>query len=334
MPVLNIFDSDFFSLQSLTEAINKLPYVPSRIGQMALFQDSPIATTSMVVEENAGLLTLIPAGRRGGPDTLHKTGKRTARSLTVLHHGYADEVLADSVQNIRSFGSETQAETVANVVNERLLAMRQNHEVTHEWHRANAVQGRVRDYDGRIIYNLFKEFDITEPTAVDFIFGTSTTDIRGLCLDIKTTIEAALGAASAYDHIHCLCGLTWFKKLISHTLVKAAYERYQDGAVLRSDPRAGFEFAEIIFEVYTGTVSGKTFIPLTDARFFPVGIPGLFKSVFAPADFSETVNTLGQPVYAKQERIKFDRGTELHTQSNPLMMCTRPGILIRGHSST
>jgi hypothetical protein len=54
-----------------------------------------------------------------------------------------------------------------------------------------------------------------------------------------------------------------------------------------------------------------------------------FGTYFAPADFNETVNTLGQPLYAKQEPRKFDRGTDLHTQSNPLPMCHRPGVLVK-----
>ena len=49
----------------------------------------------------------------------------------------------------------------------------------------------------------------------------------------------------------------------------------------------------------------------------------------APADFNETVNTLGQLLYAKQEPRKFERGTDLHTQSNPLPMCHRPALLVK-----
>ncbi|MEZ5455082.1 MAG: major capsid protein [Lysobacteraceae bacterium] len=64
-------------------------------------------------------------------------------------------------------------------------------------------------------------------------------------------------------------------------------------------------------------------------RVFPTGTIDTFATYFAPADFNETVNTLGQPLYAKQEPRKFDRGTDLHTQSNPLPMCHRPGVLIK-----
>ncbi|MBU6956103.1 major capsid protein, partial [Hahella sp. HN01] len=54
-----------------------------------------------------------------------------------------------------------------------------------------------------------------------------------------------------------------------------------------------------------------------------------FATHCAPADFNETVNTIGKPLYAKQEPRKFGRGTDLHTQSNPLPMCRRPGVLVR-----
>ena len=334
MVIANVFESDIFSVTSLTEAIGKLPFVPSRIGQLGIFSDDPIATTGAVIEENDGLLALLPNTRRGAPGTPHKTGKRTARTLTVPHIAYEDSVLAEAVQGIRAFGQETQTETVANAVNNRLAAMRQNHEVTHEYHRANALQGYVRDADGSIVYNLFKEFEVTEPTKVDFVFGTDTTDIRGKCIAIKRTIEANLGGGVTYDHIHCLCGSTFFDALIKHATVKTAYERHQGGVMLRNDPRSGFDYADIIFENYVGTVSGKTFIPATDARFFPIGSPGLFKRILAPADYTETVNTLGLPIYAKQEPMKFNKGVDIETQSNPLMICTRPKALVRGYSST
>jgi hypothetical protein len=78
-----------------------------------------------------------------------------------------------------------------------------------------------------------------------------------------------------------------------------------------------------------GTLGTRRFIAAGEAHAFPVGTVDTFATYFAPADFNETVNTLGQPLYAKQEPRKFDRGTDLHTQSNPLPMCHRPGVLIK-----
>jgi hypothetical protein len=67
------------------------------------------------------------------------------------------------------------------------------------------------------------------------------------------------------------------------------------------------------------------------AYFFPVGVPGLFRQYNAPADFVETANTIGLPRYAKQAvDQQFARWVMLHVQSNPLPICTRPRVLIKG----
>ena len=75
-------------------------------------------------------------------------------------------------------------------------------------------------------------------------------------------------------------------------------------------------------------------VDFTDARkayFFPVGVPGLFRQYNAPADFVETANTIGLPRYAKQAADQqFARWVMLHVQSNPLPICTRPRVLIKG----
>jgi hypothetical protein len=58
---------------------------------------------------------------------------------------------------------------------------------------------------------------------------------------------------------------------------------------------------------------------------------GLFRQYNAPADFVETANTIGLPRYAKQAADQqFARWVMLHVQSNPLPICTRPRVLIKG----
>jgi hypothetical protein len=134
--------------------------------------------------------------------------------------------------------------------------------------------------------------------------------------------------------VRCLCSPEFFEKLTGHPKVEKAYENFQQGVMLRDDVRAGFTFGGITFEEYRGQATdgngdSRRFIAAGEAHAFPVGTVDTFATYFAPADFNETVNTLGQPVYAKQEPRKFERGTDLHTQSNPLPMCHRPGVLVK-----
>ena len=58
---------------------------------------------------------------------------------------------------------------------------------------------------------------------------------------------------------------------------------------------------------------------------------GAVPAVQCPADFVETANTIGLPRYAKQAvDQQFARWVMLHVQSNPLPICTRPRVLIKG----
>jgi hypothetical protein len=104
--------------------------------------------------------------------------------------------------------------------------------------------------------------------------------------------------------------------------------------VLINDMRAGFTFGGVTFEEYRGQATDAngddpSLHRAGEAHAFPLGTVDTFSTYFAPADFNETANTLGQPLYAKQEPRKFERGTDLHTQSNPLPMCHRPGVLVK-----
>ena len=90
-----------------------------------------------------------------------------------------------------------------------------------------------------------------------------------------------------------------------------------------------FSFAGVTWEEYRGSTGGTPFVPDAEAALFPEGSP-IFETYFAPADFNETVNTVGLPIYAKQAvDAEFQRWTKLHTQSNPLALCTRPRAVVK-----
>lgn len=333
--MLDVFNSDLFTMVELTTAINKLPHKPGRITQLGIFEQAGVSKTTVVVEEQEGLLALLPSKPRGSTQTLQGNTRPRGQAFVVPHIPFDDAVLADDVQNRRRFGSMDEEESAIALVNDKLQRMRNSHEVTKEWLLAGALQGSVVDGDGStVLVNLFTSFGVAE-TSFDFTLGTSTTVQRSNCLKVIDAIENALGTDinAGYQHIHCLAGKDWFRRFVDHADVRYAYERFQDGNALRSDPRSGFEFAGITFEEYRGRVGDKSLIPPNVARFFPVGVPELFKVHYAPADFMETVNTIGEPFYAKQAPMEFDKGIKIHTQSNPLPLCHRPKVLVKGTSS-
>lgn len=335
MPALDIFSNNAFSVISLTDAINQVPFLPGRIGQLGLFTESGITTTTVMIEERAGSLNLIETTARGAPAVQNQHNKRKARSFVVPHVALEDTLLADEVQNVRAFGSESDLESIQQVVDFRLAEMARKHDATLEHLRVGAIKGQILDADGSsILYDLFTEFGVSQYSEIDFDLDNASPApgvIKKKCHDVRRKVEDELGA-QPYDHIHAFCGSAFFDDLVAHPEVEAAYNRYLDGLFLRQgQARGSFEYAGIVFEEYRGKVGTVDYTDTNKAHFFPVGVPGLFRQYNAPADFVETANTVGLPRYAKQATDQeFGRWVKLHTQSNPLPICTRPKVLIKG----
>lgn len=328
----NPFDNPGFAMASLTAAINLLPNRYGRLEQLNLFPAKPVRTRQIIIEEYAGKLNLLPTRPVGSPGTVGERGTRKLRSFVIPHIPHDDVVLPEEVQGIRAFGSETEMEAISGVMARHLETMRNKHAITLEHLRMGALKGQILDADGSTIYDLFGEFGLSQET-IGFDLANGNSDIKGRCYDLLTAIEDKL-QGEFMTGVHVLCSPEFFRALTTHKEVKTAYTNWQQGIMLISDVRSGFTYTGVTFEEYRGQASDgngtvRKFIAPGEAHAFPLGTVDTFGTYFAPADFNETVNTLGQSLYAKQEPRKFERGTDLHTQSNPLPMCHRPAVLVK-----
>ncbi len=333
--MLNPFANDAFNMVSLTRAINILPNKYGRCMELNLFPGKGVTTRSVIVEEKYGVLTLLPTMPPGSPGTVGKAAKRKVRSFVVPHIPHEDAILPEAYQGVRAFGSENELMSLVQLVNDRLQAMRDKHDITLEWLRMGALKGIILDADGSTLYNLYNEFEITQK-QVDFDLDTSGTEQMEKCLEVVRHIEDNL-KGEVMTGIRGLCSPEFFQKLVTHPTVTKYYLNWQAAANLSgADPRRGFTFGGITFEEYRGQATDmagtvRKFLTAQHAQFFPMGTTGTFETLQAPADFVETANTPGLELYAKQEPRKFGRGIDLHTQSNPLPICYRPGVLVDGY---
>ena len=333
MPALDVFKADAFSMASLTNAVNRLPYKPRLLGALGVFSGTPIRTTTAYVEERLGKLSLLPTAARGTISDARIAPRRRVKAFTVPHVPQYQTVMADDVQNIRAFGSETELESLAGYLNEQLAGMRDNHEATMEYHRIGAVKGTILDADGSTaIYDLYAEFGITQ-TALTFT--SATQDYKEVTSSAIRAIGDAMGNM-VISNIICLCSDTYFDAVVTSDSVKNDYQRWRDGEFLRYSQLGpewytaaanGFDYGNILHINYRGQIGDVPFIPADTAYYFPVGA-GNFKEIYAPADMNGAVNTLGQPVYASQKMLDHEKGVELHTQANHLMMNDTPGSSI------
>ena len=237
----NIFENPAFSMSALTAAINILPNNYDRLAQMGLFVDRPQRFRSIIVEQQNGVLTLLPTMPVGSPGTVGVRGKRNVRSFHIPHIPHDDVVLPEEVQGIRAFGSETELQTVAGVLAQHLQTMRNKHAITLEHLRFGALKGLILDADGSVIYNLFTEFGITPKSFQwDIAAHNSGFNVGQACRELLRYIEENL-QGERMSGVHVFVGKDFFEALVKHDDVVEAYKRYQDGTTRSEERRVGKE---------------------------------------------------------------------------------------------
>ena len=110
--ILDVFNTDPFTVITLTDAINRIKFAPGRIGQMGLFTETGVPTVDIAMEERDGILVLVPPTARGGPGTTVPKGLRTARVIRAPHFQIDDAVMAEEVQGVRAWNTENAVEVL------------------------------------------------------------------------------------------------------------------------------------------------------------------------------------------------------------------------------
>lgn len=330
MATLDIFQDDAFSVTSLSSTITDIPDVPTKLGDKGLFQEEGISTTSFMIERQGSSIKLLPTAPRGGVREPVALGPRKLIPLHALHIPASWSVMADEVQGIRAYGSETEVEQASTLVLRKLGVVRASMDLTHEHMRVGALKGQVLDADGSLLLDVYDTFGMTQQTQFWNIAVAANGDPKASIITLKSMIRAKMGGRS-FGRIRVICSLGFFTALVQNTKMIKAWELWNQGAYLRTDQVNGgdFEFAGVIFEVYDGGTSAGDFIPDGIAYAYPEGVPGMFQSKFAPADYMETVNTQGLPFYAKQEPMPFNKGIIGEAQSNPIHFNSLPEAVIK-----
>jgi len=354
--ILDIFDDAAFNAVSLTDNVNIVPNTYGLLQQLGLFNDEPIPTTSVAIEIQNGVLNLLPSRQRGAPPSFGTPEKRHLKSFVIPHFPHDDSVLATDVQNMLAWVRGLQAmqlETVLGYTNRKLIGMRRKHAITLENLRMGAVKGVVLDADGSVIVNFFTEFGVTPP-QFDFTFGAPA--VNGAPFNIGSVATAVTGymednlMGDTMTGVLALCSPSFFRRFVSHPSVVNAYQFYAATQnPNRDDVRRGFTFQDITWREYRGyatylgedkTTTKSSFVPDGDARFIPLGTTETFANYWAPPDFMSAVNEAGempdimsQVFVAPLEPKRFGKGIDIHTESNPLPVCKRPALLVRGFSS-
>lgn len=337
--MLDIFNSDAFATTSLAAAIKKIPYKPTALGPggLALFDEKPISTTSIAIEEVENTLALISNSPRGAAGDYLSDVKRKVRSFTANHLSRSAKVMADEVQGVRVFGSEDQTLTIEAKRDEKLAIIRAMHEATWEYHRVGALIGSILDADGATeLLNVYTAFGVVQQTY-NFELTDDALDIRAAGEATADLIDDELGG-SAYDRAHVLCGGAFYDALIAHPFVQEVLKA-QHGARMLDDLRSGFTIGPLTYErakrwkVRTPAGTTVNMINTDQAYAFPLGAASqdgpMFIGRFAPQPFFDTVNRLNPPLVVNIDMDTKKRFIEMTGVSCPLYLNTRPRAVIK-----
>lgn len=335
MATMDIFNNSAFSTTSLTGMVEKIPFVPNLLGSLNIFSPEPVRTRNVFVDRIEGGLTLIPTSADGAAPEVLDDEDRDAVSLRTTRLTKRFTLMASELDGIRETGSETELMQVQREFNRRFGRIRNDMELTHEYHRLGALQGVLLDADGTsVIYDYSTQFNEAIPAALGFALSVATTDVHKFCKDIARSMIRDGKGSLAGAQIHALAGDDLYDALVSHPNVEKFYLNQMMAASLKEDQSTVFEsfkIGGITFHNYQGTDDNSTVaIPVDEAKFFPVGARDVFVKAMSPLESMEYVNTPGQDIYAMnipdRDRGMFSKG-EIY--SYPLYMCQQPRLLRR-----
>lgn len=330
MTAPNVHTSDPFSLESLTAAVNAVPYRPGQVSAAGIFEEDSVSTTMISIERRNGKLGLVEPTARGGPGETTGDEDRNKVPVIVPHYQRDDSILADEVQNVREFGTESSLETVEGRVNRKAQRHAADLTMTLEHQRVGALKGIVTSKSGGVLVNLYNTFGIAVPADVSLELDVEATLVASLWQDVIYSIEQSLD--EPYDGFHNFTGRNFHKALWQHKSVRETFLFNGGATVLRQDVPDIFEWCGATWERYkTGAKAtadiGSPYIADNEARVTVKGVPDLFITRFAPADYNETVNSPGLPFYSRAPEKPNGKGYDLEVQMNAISLCTRPEVL-------
>ena len=293
-----------------------------------------MSTTTVALEIKQGKITLVSDQPRGAePEYLAgRGGKHNTKLISCTHLPQTDVVTPEDLQDKRAFGTTTLTGPVT-VINDKLSVLKRNVEMTREFHRLGAIKGIVYDADGEtVLHNIFKTFGVQQKKEIVSFPATApenSNPIMNAILSAKRKAESAMGG-NPINRFEAVIGSSFYDMLTGHALVRKSFEdwlaRKQDFG--DNDYRkTGFTYAGITFYEASEVVGGRKLVDDDKGHVYPVG-PGIYKTYNAPADWMETVNTIGLPFYARMDPRQRGRGFDIEVQANPLTLCLFPEALV------
>lgn len=330
-----------FTSVKLTQGIEKRQNEYGLLNSMGIFVEKGIADRQVKIETKDSTLSIIPTSAIGTPAPADDSpDQRNVRILPTFRHAKMYKLLAEEIQGVRKFDSDDETEVFDEKVLEKLDLCQREHRQTKEFLRWGALKGDVYDPDGtRLLFNTYDVMGETQkviPWNLDGVLGTD--GIQAGTDELLDYFEQnALG--EMISGVVKFCSPGYMTAMQKNADFKEAYKYFAGQPnPNREALRRPFEFKDVLyvrhmgqcsFKKADGTVITHKFIPDNEAIAVPLGTVETFRTFFGPAEFAETVNTIGKEIYVKPDVMKLNMGVELHSFSHALNLVTKPRLVVR-----
>lgn len=346
---LDIFKNDALSVTTLQRVVKNVPFIPTMLGTMQLFQPKPILTKEVLLYEEDGNVRFIPITERGAPDIQQIRDQGRLRALSTSRLSKKDTVRAGELMGVANMAlpENIRLRNAVELVNDRATTLKTDLEATKELHRFGGLQGKLvttREDGTSYIINFFTEYGIAEPSAVNINF--STTAEADLMMNfqelfLQPMLLSLKNRATMNTRVGALCGDGFWSKLMRHPAVRRFYELQQTGAAMAmgaagtntgSNLWGHVYFAGIDWYHFRGSTGGEIAVPTQDAIMFPIGAQDVFNVYWSPGETLNDVSDKGQPEYLYIQpdvRNAMPEFVDIVLRSYPLYACIYPQCLMR-----
>jgi hypothetical protein len=323
-----------FAVTDMTAEFGLIPNTWGLINELGIFEDRGITQHTATLEYSQGSLGLITDQVRGAKNLANKDDVRKLITYPVAHFPLDDYISPNDLVGIRAYGTMDAAENEAAVIARKLQRIRQSHAATIEAARAYAITN-LAPYapNGTVAGDYAADYGVTR-TSVDFVLGTSTTDIIGKIESVISTVQDNVQNGGVINDIVVLASPEFFTKLIAHAKVAAAFQYYSSTQEpLRNRLGSGlyrrFEMGGLTVIEYRGSYNGQRLIPAGKAYAVPRGVQDMFLSIWSPANKFSLVGTVGESSgYVFTYRSPEDEKIVVQSEHNALHVVTRPAATV------
>lgn len=331
-----------FQLVDRTSEIQLLPQTWTLLGDSGLFQDEFLSTQTVTFEERTGSLSIVKDQIRGSKPQTRSGEVRKLHTYSTTHHPIMDSIYPQDVAGVtRPGGNGQELDTTAAALMRKMELIRKSFDVTREISRFKTLStGQAWAPNGTIVADFYSDFGLTK-AEVDFVLGTSTTDVVAKCEEIIAGFQASATEGQVINRVIGYASPAFMRKLINNARVQNAYTYYTatEGQQIQRNRAGGaglyrrFYYAGIEFIEVSTVLAGEALVPAGDCIFVAQDDSGSFVTFHSPANRFGYVNTVAADVY--MWTFEDPRGTEItiEAEMNVLSVLRKPNFVARGYSS-